>query len=101
VLSRALREIEAPAVTKGASIIDAHRYRVACVRIGHLDGRAHRHIAPRPSGYDEAVQICEAIPAGPSFEKRQRQMVVQVAKLFDSMNAQAGVHVSQVDPRRS
>src|ERR1017187_9866737 len=45
VLSRALREIEAPAVTKGASIIDAHRYRVACVRIGHLDGRAHRHIA--------------------------------------------------------
>jgi hypothetical protein len=57
--------------------------------------------SPRPSGYDEAVQICEAIPAGPSFEKRQRQMVVQVAKLFDSMNAQAGVHVSQVDPQRS
>lgn len=26
-------------------------------------------------------------------------MVVQVVKLFDSMNAQAGAHVSPVDPR--
>jgi CRP-like cAMP-binding protein len=29
-----------------------------------------------------------------------RQMVVQVAKLFDSMNAHASAHVSRVDPRR-
>jgi hypothetical protein len=35
------------------------------------------------------------------FVMRQgRQMVVQVAKLLDSMNAQAGAHVLRVDPRR-
>jgi len=34
------------------------------------------------------------------FMMRQgRQMVVQVAKLLDSMNARAGAHV-RVDPRR-
>jgi CRP-like cAMP-binding protein len=32
--------------------------------------------------------------------RQGRQMVVQVAKLFDSMNAQASAHVSRVDPRR-
>ena len=33
--------------------------------------------------------------------RQGRQMVVRVAKLFDSMNAQAGAHVSRVDPRRA
>jgi hypothetical protein len=32
--------------------------------------------------------------------RQGRQMVVQVAKLLDSMNAQAGAHVLRVDPRR-
>jgi len=32
--------------------------------------------------------------------RQGRQMVVQVAKLFDSMNAQDSAHVSRVDPRR-
>jgi CRP-like cAMP-binding protein len=32
--------------------------------------------------------------------RQGRQMVVQVAKLFDSMNAQASAHVPRVDPRR-
>jgi CRP-like cAMP-binding protein len=32
--------------------------------------------------------------------RRGRHMVVQVAKLFDSMNAQAGAHVLRVDRRR-
>jgi CRP-like cAMP-binding protein len=32
--------------------------------------------------------------------RQGRQMVVKVAKLFDSMNAQASAHVPRVDPRR-
>jgi hypothetical protein len=32
--------------------------------------------------------------------RQGRQMVVQVAKLLDSMNAQASAHVSRVDRRR-
>jgi hypothetical protein len=32
--------------------------------------------------------------------RQGRQMVVQVAQLFDSMNAPASAHVSRVDPRR-
>jgi len=32
--------------------------------------------------------------------RQGRQMVVQVAKLFDSINAQAGAHVLRIDPRR-
>ena len=32
--------------------------------------------------------------------RQGRQMVVQVAKLLDSINAQAGAHVLRVDPRR-
>ena len=31
--------------------------------------------------------------------RQGRQMVVNVAKLFDSMNAQASTHVSRIDPR--
>jgi len=42
LLSRAFRKVEAPAVNKWASIVDAHLHRAACVRVGHLDSRAHR-----------------------------------------------------------
>src|SRR5580700_7452590 len=33
--------------------------------------------------------------------RQERQMVVQVAKLLDSMNSQIGANVSRIDPRRS
>jgi hypothetical protein len=32
--------------------------------------------------------------------RQGRQMVVQVAKLLDSMNAAASAHLPRVDPRR-
>ena len=46
-LSRALGQIEAPAVYKGASIIDANLNRAACLRVGHLHRGANRQSARR------------------------------------------------------
>ena len=47
LLSRPFRKVQAPAVNKGTSIIDANLHRAARVRVGYLDCRAHRQIARR------------------------------------------------------
>jgi hypothetical protein len=42
--SRALGEVQAPSVNKGTSIIYAHLYGTACLRVGYLHSRADRQL---------------------------------------------------------
>jgi hypothetical protein len=45
LLSRAFREVEAPPMNKGTSIVDAHLHRAASLGVGYLYRRAHRQSA--------------------------------------------------------
>jgi hypothetical protein len=47
LLSRAFREVEAPPVNKGTSIVDAHLHRAACLGVSYLYRGALRQIARR------------------------------------------------------
>jgi len=62
---------------------------------------SHKDIANLVGASRPELPASGAIGTGKFMIRQGRQMVVQVAKLLDSMNAQASAHVSRVDRRRA